>query len=66
MMKYFLYMVYQQQEEMMESQSNQSVESYSGLLQDIRTIINQGRALAYAADSTVSVDTYWIICLRVV
>ena len=50
----------------MESQSNQSVASYSGLLQDIRTIINQGRSLAYSAASAVMIDTYWKVGRRIV
>ena len=59
-------MVIQQQEKMMESQPTQSVESYSGLLRDIRTIINQGRSLAYSAASAVMIDTYWKIGRRIV
>ncbi len=38
----------------------------SALLQDLRGIIEKGRALAYAASSAVMIDTYWNIGRRIV
>ena len=51
----------------MTSQQKQPVERKTDtLLQDLRSIIEKGRAMAYAAASTVMLDTYWNIGRRIV
>ncbi|MBQ1677565.1 MAG: DUF1016 domain-containing protein, partial [Bacteroidaceae bacterium] len=50
----------------MNTEKNTTISSASTIVDDIKTIINNGRAAAYSAVNSVMISTYWNIGRRIV